>query len=1107
MTASADHELLRIFCRMRDELAFAELLQRHAPMVRDVCRRLLSRESETDDAVQAVFLVLARRAGTIRKGESLPSWLYGVAYRVCQRTRRDAARRKKRETRAAKPIECDPAKEATWRELCATLDAELIRLPEKYRAPLIHCYLQGLTHDQAALELGLSVRTLNRRLEHGRALLRGRLERQGLTLSATLLIVALSQRSAGAAWAVPLFQATLRAALKIAAGAPLAVDEISLGAARLMESILRSIFLTQLKFVAVVVFAVAATTGAARMVLVTDQPGKAPNAPAQASTKTTVPQEHGAGLKRTDLLGDPLPPGAMARLGSVRWRLQGALADCMRVTPDGKHLVTADPKTGVAWWTMADGVVRERIPAVPDQRAWFPAQAIALSGDGRRAAIADSRSTIHILDLPSGAEIANRKYDAPVPELALSGNGALLASRTKDGVLFLWEIGQGQGASPGTLPLRREPWQVGLKPAQRRQFAAQGPHYPQDEQLAFSPDGKLFAWVGLEEGMPVHLYDATRRQELTTLGNYKGIERFITFSPDGSKLASLSAESLGEVWDIATRKVVFTMPKGWADLPPVAVFSPDSKAVALKVPADSIYVLEIPSRRQRWQVKSNTVSTNRRDVLAFTPDGRTLLINPHDPVVYRYDAANGQRLLQAEEESGNFFELAFSHDGKSVYSLGADSTLRQWEAATGKQRRKLPVASSYGEFSPDGRLTAMTYGGGAHVYDTETGNERWRSPENQVHCFSNDGNLLALSAGADLVLRHSATGKELQRMHGAATVVFRAAISPDNRRLYVNDVKDYQPGRLHVWDIGSGRELRSFALSPNGGFFSLSPDGRMFALQHGPDSKEGGCLELWEILTGQRRLVSERPDQYTFPARLGFTPNGNYVVTPDFENGDLKFHEVGTFKIHHRLSGYPNGIYSWTFTHNGARLATARTDMTALVWDLTATPAQKSRPIQSALAPASLWNDLASTDAAKAYQAVRAMIYASQRTLPYLAEHLGPVAPVDEKQITTWISQLGNDRFATRQQASRELERCGDAARPFLERADESKLSPEAAQRVRQLLTKPSSSPELVRALRAVEVLEHIDTPEARCILQRLAQGQRGAMLTEEATAALNRLR
>jgi hypothetical protein len=135
------------------------------------------------------------------------------------------------------------------------------------------------------------------------------------------------------------------------------------------------------------------------------------------------------------------------------------------------------------------------------------------------------------------------------------------------------------------------------------------------------------------------------------------------------------------------------------------------------------------------------------------------------------------------------------------------------------------------------------------------------------------------------------------------------------------------------------------------------------------------------------------------------------------------------------------------------------------------------------------------------------MIDASQRTLPYLAEHLGPVAPVDEKQISTWISQLGNDRFATRQQASRELERCGDTARPYLERAQASKLSPEAARRVRQLLAQLGSSPELVRALRAVEVLEHIATPEARRILQRLAQGQQGATLTEDAAAALDRLR
>src|SRR5439155_18653283 len=247
--ASDDRELLRRFCRLRDEEAFAELLRKHGPMVREVCRRLLGQDADADDAFQAVFLVLVRQAGTIRKRQALASWLYGVAYRVCQKARREAVRRHQRETRAARNVTRDPGKETAWRELCAELDAELYRLSEAYRAPLIHCYLQGQTRDQAARELGLALRTLDRRLERGRDILRRRLERRGLTLSATLLVMALSQRAATGALPSSLLAGTVQAAVPIATGGSLAAGGVSPRVITLMESVSGSIFATKLKIV------------------------------------------------------------------------------------------------------------------------------------------------------------------------------------------------------------------------------------------------------------------------------------------------------------------------------------------------------------------------------------------------------------------------------------------------------------------------------------------------------------------------------------------------------------------------------------------------------------------------------------------------------------------------------------------------------------------------------------------------------------------------------------------------------------------------------------------------------------------------------------------
>src|SRR5262245_15562192 len=161
--AESDRQLLRRFAAARDEAAFAELVARHGPLVRGVCRRVAG-DASADDAFQATFLVLARRAGTLRWGGAVGPWLYAAARRVALKARAAEARRRRRE-RAAAPPAAEPVADPGWRELLAVLDEELRRLPERYRAPLLACYLEGRTQDEAARQLGWSVGTLRRRLE------------------------------------------------------------------------------------------------------------------------------------------------------------------------------------------------------------------------------------------------------------------------------------------------------------------------------------------------------------------------------------------------------------------------------------------------------------------------------------------------------------------------------------------------------------------------------------------------------------------------------------------------------------------------------------------------------------------------------------------------------------------------------------------------------------------------------------------------------------------------------------------------------------------------------------------------------------------------------
>jgi RNA polymerase sigma factor (sigma-70 family) len=205
-----DRQLLERFAAGRDQGAFEALVRRHAPLVLGVCRRVLHHEQDAEDAFQATFLVLARKAVDVGRHGSVAGWLYRVAYHAAIRARAQSVRREDRERQAAPRESPDLLEEVSGRELLAVLDEELQRLPEDRRVPLVLCYLQGHTCDEAARQLGWSLRTLNRRLEQGRNSLRARLARRGIALPAALLTLGLTQKAKAvvpAAWVAATVQA------------------------------------------------------------------------------------------------------------------------------------------------------------------------------------------------------------------------------------------------------------------------------------------------------------------------------------------------------------------------------------------------------------------------------------------------------------------------------------------------------------------------------------------------------------------------------------------------------------------------------------------------------------------------------------------------------------------------------------------------------------------------------------------------------------------------------------------------------------------------------------------------------------------------------------
>jgi RNA polymerase sigma factor (sigma-70 family) len=247
-----DRELLQRFTKKREEAAFAQLVQRHGPMVLRVCQRVLHQAQDAEDVFQATFLVLTRKAAVLPWQESVASWLYQVAYHLALKAKRATARRYAHESRVQeKPTE-DPLAELTVREAQVLLDEELSRLPEKYQAPLVLCYLEGRTQEEAARQLGCSLRTLTRRLERARGMLHNRLARRGLTLSAVLSTTLLAPSATPAG----LLDSTIKAALAFAAGS--GVSAIS--AVALAEGAVKVMFVSKLKMVAGLVLALGMLT-------------------------------------------------------------------------------------------------------------------------------------------------------------------------------------------------------------------------------------------------------------------------------------------------------------------------------------------------------------------------------------------------------------------------------------------------------------------------------------------------------------------------------------------------------------------------------------------------------------------------------------------------------------------------------------------------------------------------------------------------------------------------------------------------------------------------------------------------------------------------------
>jgi RNA polymerase sigma factor (sigma-70 family) len=306
-----DAELLERFISRCDEAAFTVLVARHGPMVLRLCRRVLGNSHDAEDAFQATFLVLARKARAIRRRSHLAAWLHGSAYRLALKSRIAKARHRRAEVSAPAPEPADPQpdplSEISARELLAALDQELGRLPDVYRLPLVLCCLEGRTQEEAARQLGWTPGSVKGRLERGRAQLHARLARRGLALSAALLALDALHGPAAAGMAGVLLWATAQAAVRFAAGAGSATGGAA-PAVTLAEGVLKAMLLSKIKIAsALLMFAAVLGAGTGLFAFRTrageGAQGPAAKAPAPPAAQAKKPEKQKAATDKDLLQG------------------------------------------------------------------------------------------------------------------------------------------------------------------------------------------------------------------------------------------------------------------------------------------------------------------------------------------------------------------------------------------------------------------------------------------------------------------------------------------------------------------------------------------------------------------------------------------------------------------------------------------------------------------------------------------------------------------------------------------------------------------------------------------------------------------------------------
>jgi WD40 repeat protein len=831
-----------------------------------------------------------------------------------------------------------------------------------------------------------------------------------------------------------------------------------------------------------------------------------------------------------DKFGDPLPAGAVLRLGTVRLR-NNDLVCTVAFAPEGKVLAAAGVSEPVRFWHAETGESLGELELTSGGS--IAVRAITFSPDGKWLAVGGS-SQFSVWDRKTG----KRRWEqsgakAGADGIVFSPDSKRLATAA-DGLLFIWDVASGEFVT-----------------AFPKETFDRGCNCP----VACSADGKWLALAYLEA---IVLGDWTETRIPKRIDNSNAgpwIEKKYTgicFSPGADYVIAAEftpatnkqpSTSRLRYLNCGDRKVVRTVPLTQRVLSMTS--SRDAKFLAIVHPA-VVQIRELATGKLVRELPRPKNTTSRTLGVAFSPDGKRLAVASGSQAIHVWDLTTGKPIVKRIGHEGYVLDVDYSPDGCRIVTNDRDGIVCLWDATTGQQQHRLlasdemmpqPETHAFAPrlsdflmgmaFSPDSRFVVTTgwpeiskpfwnSRGILRVWDVHTGKPVFAGIFPTVVpavAFSPDGKLLALygpmknGKGAEIIVCAAESRKELFRLSAVGIVLNGLRFSADSKKLLVAGGKN-----IRIWDVATQKLQKHVTIADGASIMSIAllPDEQKAIFN--PGGQPG--IHFLDLQTGKvsHRLTIPPRDEETVVYILGLSRDERVLVAgAAFYLGksqwDDRLHliEVTSGRTIQTLHTGKAHATSAAFAPYGKHFVTGMEDGTALIWDI--------GPIKPAKAPTAAvvqrwWNELASDDTESAYLALRHLAGSPEQSLPVLKKYLQAKSAVSAAEIQKFIDDLDSPKFAIRTKASQELAKLGSQPFPLLAAAMKKPLSLEQYQRMEKLFDAGPliRHPKILQRLRAIQALEFIGSNDAKQILQALAKGHSTQPETAAGEKALQRL-